>query len=37
MIRIINNSIFNKEEGKKINLDLMKFIDDLENNTKGFA
>ena len=37
MNRIINNSIFNKEEGKKINLDLIKFIDDLENNTEGFA
>ena len=37
MNRIINNSIFKKEEGKKINLDLIKFIDDLENNTEGFA
>ena len=33
---IINNSIFYKEEGKKINLDLIKFIDGLENNTEGF-
>lgn len=37
MSRIINNSVFNKEEGKQLNLDLIKYIDDLENKIEGFA
>ena len=37
MKRILNNSVFNKEKGKKINLDLINFINNIENNTEGFA
>ena len=37
MNRIITNSIFNKEEGKNIKLDLINYINDLENKTEGFA
>ena len=37
MKRILNNSVFDKEKGKKINLDLINFINNIENNTEGFA
>ena len=37
MKRILNNSVFDKEKGKKINLDLINLINNIENNTEGFA
>ena len=37
MNRIISNKVFGEEDNEKLNLNLIKIINDIENKTEGFA